>query len=299
MTKTAAASTQTVEIATIIPDGTPAAAALIDFSKFVEASTSQRVRFKLKWGGSAGTDPEVLSAIKAGKLQGAMFAGQIMDQIAPGTRGGEIPFQFGADRQKARGFVAKNSATWSKAAAAAGFHNLGFYEVGFVFLCGKKPVNTVADIKSSKIWLWPGDKLGRSVIEELKGVPVEVPVQDSFKAFSDGRIEFAYAPAIALVALQWYTKASHVVTDPISYATGSILIDKKIWNQIAANDQSLIAKHTEALLKKLNESALIDERESLDALKSMGVKFTSMGPSEAATLSIVSKSVAKKWQSGR
>jgi TRAP-type C4-dicarboxylate transport system substrate-binding protein len=298
-THNAKAAPQTLEIATIIPDGTPAASALKDFSKAVDAQTNHEVRFKFKWGGSAGTDPDILSAITAGKFQGAMFAGQIMDQIAPIMRQGEIPFQFGHNRPKARAFVAKNSGTWNKALEGAGFHNVGFYEVGFVYLCGKKSVSAISDIKAAKIWLWPGDKLGRTVIDELKGLPVEIPVQDSFKAFADGRIEFAYAPAIALVALQWYTKANHVVADPISYATGAFIIDQKIWKALLRTHQETISKESEFLTAKLNEAAQSDENESLEALKSMGAKISPLGTAETAKLNDTSKAVAKKWNLGR
>lgn len=293
------AGTQTIEIATIIPDGTQAAEALREFGKAVDAATNRGVNFKFKWGGSAGTDPEILTGIRSGKFHGAMFAGQIMDQVAPLTRQGEVPFQFGADRQRARAFIAKNAAPWNKSIEKAGFHNLGFYEVGFVYLIGKKPIHAISDIKGSKIWLWPGDKLGRTVIEDLKGNPVEIPVQDSFKAFSEGRIDFAYAPAIALVALQWYTKANHMVADPISYATGSFLIDGVVWRLIPSSHQTAITKEAQSVVKKLNDAAQSDEKESLDALASMGIKTTTLGSSEAGSLHAIAKSIAKKWQTGR
>ncbi len=294
-----ASRTQTIEVATIIPEGTPAAAALKDFAKSVDSDTKQAVNFKFKWGGSAGTDPDVLESIKRNELQGAMFAGQIMDQIAPITREGEIPFQFGSDRQKARAFVVNNSKNWQKSIESSGFHNIGFYEVGFVYLCGKRSVKQISDMKAAKVWLWPGDKLGRIVLEDLKATAIEAPVQDSFKALIDGRMDFAYAPAIAMVALQWYTKANHVITEPISYATGSIIIYQSVWKRISVNNQAIIAKQATTLINKLNEAAQADELESISALKSMGVKFSSLSPSDLDTLNALNKSIAKKWRSHR
>lgn len=296
---TAMAAPVTIDVATIFPDGTGGSAALRSFAKAVTTETKDQVNFKFIWGGSAGSDTDVLSAIKAGKHKGAMFAGQIMDEIAPVMREGEIPFQFGNDRAKARAFVTKQSKLWATTIEKSGFHSLGFYEAGFVYLCSKKPIKSIGDVKSAKIWLWPGDQLGKTVINELSGQPTEVPVQDSYKAFADGRLEMAYAPAIGIVALQWYTKANHVVTDPISYATGTFLVDKKTWDGISVADQAAISKLAKTAIIQINDAAVLDEKESLDAMKSMGVTLTGLPESEKSRLAAVSKSVKDHWKLGK
>jgi TRAP-type C4-dicarboxylate transport system substrate-binding protein len=296
ISNTSIAAPVTIDVPTILPDGTGGSAALRSFAKAVATGTKDQVNFKFIWGGSAGSDTDVLSAIKAGKHKGAMFAGQIMDEIAPIMREGEIPFQFGSDRAKARSFVAKQSTSWATTIEKSGFHSLGFYEAGFVYLCSKKPIKSIGDVKSAKIWLWPGDQLGKAVITQLSGQPTEVPVQDSYKAFADGRLEMAYAPAIGIVALQWYTKANHVVSDPISYATGTFLVDKKTWDGISPADQAVISKLAQTAITHINDAAVVDEKESLDAMKSMGVNLTGLPASEKSRLAAVNKSVKEHWK---
>jgi TRAP-type C4-dicarboxylate transport system substrate-binding protein len=290
------ASPITLEIATILPDGTGGSTALRTMGKSIAAETKGDINLKFLWGGMAGSDADVLSQINAGTIKGAMFAGQIMDGIAPIMREGEIPFQFGNDRSKARAFVAKNSATWAKGIAKSGFHSLGFYEVGFVYLCSKKPVKTLSDLSGAKIWVWPGDVLGRTVINEFKGVPTEIAVQDSYKAFADGRLEMAYGPAIAIIALQWYTKAPQVVIDPISYATGSLLLSDKVWKNISGPNQAIIEKFASEAIVKLNEAAVQDEGESLEALKSLKVAMTKLPDADKSKLATVNKAVRSHWK---
>lgn len=290
------ASPLTIEIATILPDGTGGSNALRAMAKSVAAETKGDVNLKFLWGGVAGSDVDVLSQINAGTIKGAMFAGQIMDEIAPIMREGEIPFQFGSDRSKARAFVAKNATTWANGIAKSGFHSLGFYEVGFVYLCSKKPVKTLSDLSGAKIWVWPGDVLGRTVINELKGVPTEIAVQDSYKAFADGRLEMAYGPAIAIIALQWYTKAPQVVLDPISYATGSLLLSDRIWKNISGPNQAIISKFATEAIAKLNEAAVQDEGESLEALKSLKVAMTKLPDADKSKLVTVNKAVRSRWK---
>lgn len=289
------AAAVTIEIATILPDD-GGSAALRSMAKSIVTETKGDIQFKFLWGGMAGSDVEVLSQIKAGTIKGAMFAGQIMDVISPIMREGEIPFQFGSDRNKARAFVSKNAKAWAAGMTKFGFHSLGFYEVGFVYLCSKKPVKTLSDLSGAKIWVWPGDALGRAVINEFKGVPTEIGVQDSYKAFADGRLEMAYGPAIAIIALQWYTKAPQMVIDPISYATGAFVLSEKTWKNISVPNRAIIEKFAAVAVGQLNSSAIQDENESLMALKSLNVAMTKLPDADKSKLAAVSKAVRSHWK---
>jgi TRAP-type C4-dicarboxylate transport system substrate-binding protein len=290
------ADAKALTVATIIPDGTPGAKVLKEFSKQVETETKGDITFKFKWGGNAGADQEVLSKLKTGELSGAMLAGQIMDRIAPIVRTAEIPFQFAKDRGKAHAYIDSQKSNWERKIVSAGFHPITFYDVGFVYLCGIKSVTSLSDIKGGKVWLWPGDKLGRTVIEHLDANAVEIEVKDSFKALSDGRIEFAYAPAIAVVALQWYSKAKHLVAEPISFAAGSFLLSDASWKSLPPKDQTVIANLAKNLSSKLNDASASDEKEALEAMTAMGVKITSMKSSDSDKLKSISKSIQQKWK---
>ena len=81
----------------------------------------------------------------------------------------------------------------------------------------------------------------------------------------------AYAPAIGIGALQWYTKANHVVTDPISYATGTFIVDKKTWDGISPADQAAISKLAQTAITQINDASVVDEKESLDSNKGRGL----------------------------
>jgi TRAP-type transport system periplasmic protein len=290
------AAPATIEISTILPDDGGSSAALKAMAKSIATETKGDVNFKFLWGGMAGSDLDVLSQIKAGTIKGAMFAGQIMDEVSPIMREGEIPFQFGSDRDKARAFVSKNAKAWAAGMTKFGFHSLGFYEVGFVYLCSKKPVKTLGDLSGAKIWVWPGDALGRTVINEFKAVPTEIAVQDSYKAFADGRLEMAYGPAIAIIALQWYTKAAQMVIDPISYATGAFVLSEKTWKSISVPNQAIIEKFAGVAIGHLNSSAIQDENDSLTALKSLNVAMTKLPDADKSKLAAVNKAVRSHWK---
>ena len=275
---------QVLQIATIIPDGTGAASALKTFGKSVSDETNGEIKLKFQWGGLAGSDKAVLEGLKAGTIQGALFAGQILSELAPAIREIELPFQFGSDQKKGWAFAGSHRAAWEKDLAKSGVHSLGFYEAGLVYLVSRKPFAGLKDIQGANIWSWPSDKISHAVIEELKGKAVDVPVEDSFKALSDGRVDFAYAPAIAVTALQWYTKCAAIMEQPLSYAVGAMVIDEKVWTKMSTAQQGTISKLAAGALSQVNDSSRSDEAEALKLLTTSGMKVVKLNDADIKVL---------------
>lgn len=272
----------TLEIATIIPDGTGAASDLNAFSKRVSEATKGEIRFKFQWGGLAGDDSTVLAAIKSGKLAGALLAGQILSEVAPGMRETEKLFQFGDDTKKAWAFVEKNQKTWNKQLTKNSLYPLGTYEAGFVYLVSRKPFANLNDIKGMNIWSWPKDTVSHKSISTLGGKAVDVPVQDTYKALADGRLDMAYAPPIAIVALQWSSKITHLLEQPVAFAVGTFVLAESTWKKIPAASQAIIAQESKTSLAALTVSAQKDNAEALSMLKSPPFKIVRLTDADIA-----------------
>lgn len=258
----------TLEIATIIPDGSGPASDLKALSKRIADKTNGDVKLRFQWGGLAGDDETVLAAVKDGKLAGALLAGQILSKISPGMRETERLFQFGNDTEKAWAFVERNQKSWDAQLAKHGLHPLGTYEAGFVYLVSRKPFESLSDLKSMTVWSWPKDEVSHKSIATLGGKAVDVPVQDTFKALSEGRIDMAYAPPIAIVALQWSSKITHMVEQPIAFAIGTFSMDQSAWKKLPAKTQEVITRESKIAIAAVTDSARKDNLEALAMLKS-------------------------------
>lgn len=257
----------TLEIATVVPDGSGPASDLKAFSKRVADKTNGDIKIRYQWGGLAGDDQTVINAIKEGKLAGALFAGQILSSVAPAMRDTEKLFQFGEDAKKAWSYIEKNQKSWEGQLAKHGLHSLGMYEAGFVYLVSRKPFASLADLKGMNVWSWPKDEVSHKSIAALGGKAVDVPVQDTFKALSDGKIDMAYAPAIAIVALQWSSKITHLLDQPIAYAAGTFVLAENTWKMIPAKSQEVISQEAKIAIADFNKSAAKDNAEALAMLK--------------------------------
>lgn len=271
----------TLDIATIIPDGSGPASDLKALSKRVADKTNGDVKLRFQWGGIAGDDESVLAAVKDGKLGGALLAGQILSSVAPSMRETEKLFQFGDDAKKALNFVEKNQKAWNAQLTKHGLHPLGTYEAGFVYLVSRKPFETLTDLKSMNIWSWPNDEVSHKSIAALGGKAVDVPVQDTFKALADGKLDMAYAPPIAIVALQWSSKITHMVEQPIAFAVGTFSIGETVWKKLPAKTQDVVAQESKVAITAVTESSHKDNQEALAMLKS-SIKLVRLKDSDIA-----------------
>lgn len=262
----------TLEIATIIPDGSGPASDLKALSKRLAEKSQGDLRLRFQWGGLAGDDQTVVSNIKSGALAGALLAGQILSSLAPGMRDTEKLFQFGDDAKKAWAFVDKNKKTWDAQLAKSGLHSFGVYEAGFVYLVSRKPFENLSDLKSMNIWSWPKDDVSHKSISALGGKAVDIPVQETFKALTDSRIDVAYAPPIAIVALQWSSKITHLLEQPIAFAVGTVSISETAWNKLPPKLQAILTDETRAALSDITASTRKDNDEALAMMKSSGIK---------------------------
>ncbi len=157
------AATQ-VKIAALIPEGTSWGNSIKQFAKEVETATKGEVTVKVYYGGVAGDEPDVLRKIRIGQLHGGIFTGKTLAEIYPDVRVMEIPFSFYDDQKKAGKVMANLTPKFNAGLKQKGFVNLGFYELGLVYLVSTKKVTNLNEMKGIKIWSWEGDELSRAMI---------------------------------------------------------------------------------------------------------------------------------------
>src|SRR5690606_20117387 len=123
----------------------------------------------------------------------------------------ELPFTFGDNRTKALDTLVKMTPFFDKQFDAAGFQNLGFFELGMIYFVSQVKTNKLDELGGVKIWSWEGDKLVEAMIKELNLVSVPLPLPDVLSSLSTGIVQAAYAPPMGMLALQWNTKIKYIV----------------------------------------------------------------------------------------
>jgi TRAP-type C4-dicarboxylate transport system substrate-binding protein len=274
------ANALTLKIGLLAPEGTNWSKNLKKMAKEIKSKTNKKVKIKFYFGGSQGDEHDVLRKIRVGQLHGGIFTGKTLGDINGDVRVIELPFTFNDNRQKAWQTVEKMTPFFNSKFAKSEFTNLGFIEIGMVYFVSQKETQSLKSLSGVKIWSWEGDKLVSEMINTMDLVSVPLPLPDVLSSLSTGIIEAAYAPPLGIVSLQWNTKIKYLVDFPISFSIGAFLIENKKWNKISKAHQKIIKELGEKYIKKVNVSNNDDNKESLKAMKSLGVKFINFPESD-------------------
>lgn len=264
-----------IKLAALVPEGTTWGLSLKRFAKEVEAMTNNEVTFKVYYGGVAGDEPDVLRKIRIGQFHGGIFTGKTLGDISGDVRSMEIPFTFYNDQKKASDTLKKMTPRFDASLKSKGFVNLGFYEVGMVYLVSTKKVTNLNELKGVKIWSWEGDELVKAMIESLELVSVPLALPDVLSSLSTGIINTAYAPPLGILALQWHSKVKYLVDFPTAFSIGALLVSNKIWSTIKPDHQKKIMELSQKYVAEANSKSIGENEAAREQLKKSGVEFVS------------------------
>lgn len=289
-----AMAAQQIKLAALVPEGTTWGNSLKKFSKEVETATKGEVTFKVYYGGVSGDEPDVLRKVRIGQLQGGIFTGKTLGDIHGDVRAMEIPFTFFGDHKKASQTLKNLSPKFSEALKSKGFVNLGFYEVGQVYVVSTKKVSSLSELQGIKVWSWEGDPLVGAMLESLKLVSVPLALPDVLSSLSTGIINAAYAPPLGIIALQWHTKIKYLVDFPTAFSIGALLVSDKVWAKIKPQDQATIMSIANKYVNEANEKSVVESETAKAQLKKSGVEFVSFPEADYKKAASLRSEVLKK-----
>lgn len=294
MTASAAFGARQIKLAVLIPEGTTWGNSLKKLSKEVEAATNNEVAFKIYYGGVSGDEPDVIRKIRIGQLHGGIFTGKTLGDIHGDVRAMEIPFTFFKNQAKASAALAKLTPQFNQNLKSKGFINLGFYEIGQVYVVSTKKISNLEDMKGLKIWSWEGDPLVEAMLESLNLVSVPLAIPDVLSSLSTGIINAAYAPPLAILALQWHTKIKYLVDFPTANSIGALLVSEKIWSTLKPAYQQKIQEISKKIIAEANLKNAAENEVARAQLKKIGIEFVSFPEEDykkaaAARTTVISK----------
>ncbi|MCO4753126.1 MAG: TRAP transporter substrate-binding protein DctP [Bacteriovoracaceae bacterium] len=288
------ANAAVLKIAALAPDGTNWAKTLKEFAKEVKSSTNGEVKVKIYYGGVAGDEPDVLRKIRVGQMHGGVFTGKTLGDIASDVRVVELPFNFLHEREKGMKALKGMASYFNQTIEKNGFVNLGFYEIGQVYVVSSKKVTSIPEMQGIKIWSWEGDKVVEAMISSLQLVSVPLALPDVLSSLSTNIIDAAYAPPLGILALQWQSQVKYLIDFPTAYSIGALLVSEKAFNKIPKQHQGKVKEIAKKYVDQANKFAVADNEEGLKILKKQGVEFIKFSEKDIARAEEIRSKVVKK-----
>ena len=266
----ASAQTVAIKFATLAPEGSTWMKVLTELSRDLEKETGGKLKFKFYASGVSGDEKDVVKKIRIGQLQGAGFTGVGLGDVAPETRLLDAPWLFRSRAELA--FVReKYSKELTAAIEKGGFVLLGWTDLGSVYVFSKNPIASPEDMKKEKMWVWEGDPIAQAAYKALGVNPLPLSIVDVMQSLQTGMVNGVYGPPLGIVALQWHSKLKHIYPVPIAQSTGAVLVSKKFFDALPADQGKILTELSQKHLKRLNELASAENDEALVALKKQGL----------------------------
>jgi TRAP-type transport system periplasmic protein len=248
----ARAENMELRLATLAPSGSPWMEVLDKASGEIKDKTSGRVTIKYFAGGQQGDEKDFVRKIKLGQLDGAAVTSIGLAMIDESIRVLELPMMF--ETAEEMDYVAdKMWPHFTEKFEKKGFKLNDRGEVGWVYFLSKNKVESLADLKGQKLWMWGDDQLVGAMFKKLalNGVPLGVPEVDA--GLTSGKINACYGSPIAAVALQWYSKVKFMTSMPMSFAIGATVVSLDAMKKLSKEDAKAVEDIGKASAKKLRK----------------------------------------------
>ena len=284
----------TIKFATLAPEGSTWMKVLRQLDDEVRAQTENRVGFKFYPGGVQGDEMDVLRKVRNGQLHAGGFTGFGLGAVASEFRAIEVPFMF-RNLEEVDYVRDRFDEHYKKVFEEKGYLLLGWADVGFIYLYSNQPIQSVEQLRAGKVWTWSGDKLAELFFKAFQVTPIPLALPDVLTSLQMGLVNAVYAPPLACIALQWFTRVKYMTDIPITYGFGAMIVSTKAVKGVSPEDmeilKTLAAKHSRRLIDKTR----VKNVEAIEEIRREGVDVLSVTPEVYQQFFTVGKSA---WRDG-
>jgi TRAP-type C4-dicarboxylate transport system substrate-binding protein len=269
----------TLKIATVIPDGTDWMKTMREGIAEINERTEGRVEIKIYGGGVQGNDAQIRRKMRVGQLHGGVF-----------TSGGLRAFQEDAEIYGLpRLFHSYDEITYVRERMddeiyrrleEAGFITFGYAGGGFAHLVSNSPVRTQEDLRGIKLWIPEGDRVAQLTTEAMRVSPASLPITDVLTGLQTGLIDTVMGPPVGVIVMQWHTAMSYITDLKLAYIYAGLLIDRRAWSKIAAEDQAVMRDVMERIYREFDAQGIADDEAAMAALLDQGLELVPLDDAE-------------------
>ncbi len=266
-----AKTTYEIKFGTLAPEGSNWIKVFRGMDRDLKKATGGEVGFKIYPGGIQGDEPEMLRKMYIGQLQSAGFTGNGLGEILPEIRVLEMPFIY-ENKAEIDHITETFYDRFDQRFREQGFVLLGWTEVGYVYFFSKDPIRTPADMQGMKIWTWESDPLARALFDELGLNPIPLPVTEVLTSLQTGMVDAVYCAPYAALGLQWFTRVNYMTAQPITNATGAVLMTVEKFEEIPEEYRADMLATFRKGLRELTSLTREDNRNAIEEMKRKGIE---------------------------
>lgn len=283
-----AAQQYTIKFATLAPEGSTWIKVMRELDSTLRAESGGRLGFRLYPGGVAGDEKDVIRKIRLGQYGGGGFTGVGVGEVAKKVRILDAPLFF-KSYDEVEYIQRKYEKDFEQAFEDGGFVLLGWAEVGFIYVFSSKLVRSFGDLRALKPWMWEGDPIAQSAYQAIGVYPVQLSATDVMTSLQTGMVDAVYASPYTLIALQWFTRVTYAMTQPLADALGAAIISKKIYDSLPDDLKGLLVTTSRKYISRLTAASRQDNAKAIGTLKARGINFVAAPPEIASEFETIGR----------
>jgi tripartite ATP-independent transporter DctP family solute receptor len=291
----AQAQDKTIKFATQNPKGHPIVVGMEKFKELVEAKSGGKIKVNLFPGGALGSDQANVAALQGGTLEMvSMNSGILANQVKEFAIF-DFPFMFGGETEADAVLDGAFGHKMHAMLADKGLIGLTYFELGFRQITNsKRPITKVEDLEGLKLRVIP-NPINVDWVKALGANPTPLPFPEVYSAMEQRAIDGQENPETVIAANKFYEVQKHIVISNHQYNPQSILISKKFWDGMSADQQKVVSQAAVEAAKFQRTQTRGAVATAMDLLKKNGMQVTTFSPTELAKLRDKLRPVTAKY----
>lgn len=268
-----------IRIATLAPRSSDLVRGFVRIDRGLRDATNNQWGLTLYPSGVAGDEKDIIRKMRVGQMDGTVVTSvglsQILTELAVLTAPGAIEDYAQVERvQKAF------NQEWESKLAQNGFKLTGWGEIGLIRYFSQAPLYSPNDLKKQRPWVWPESHTMKAMWHAIgvTGVPLGVP--EVYGALQTGMINAVTSTALAVIALQWFPKLTHVTQRSHGPLVGGMVFSNEKWNAVPEDIKKQLNEQIKKHYQGDNKNIREDDKKAYNNLIKRGyvsVAYTAQG----------------------
>ena len=153
----------------------------------------------------------------------------------------------------------------------AGYKLMGWGDAGTGRIFANRAIIGPNDMRQTRMWSWRDDPLWQAVLTAANVTGVELGLPEVYPALQTNRIDAFPGTAIAAVAFQWHTKATHVTGGSHDIVIGATVLKKDKFDALPADLKTALVETSAQAHQSLARTIRRDDDRALATILQRGV----------------------------
>ncbi len=300
-TVTLAAQGVTIKLGTQAPTNSMWHKALTEMGSAWSKATDKRVTLTVYPDGRAGDEATTIRKMRPAvdSLQAGLLTIGGLAEIDDAFNALGMPFFFETDEEELA-VQKKLEPRLEQVLQAKGFHLVSWGTGGWIQLFSKKPLRTLADVKSAKLYASKTDDRMVQWYTRNGFNPVPLLIADIAPQLKlpTGMIDTAPNTAYLALTTQIFGDAKYMLDLHIAPLVGAMIVSNATWTKISPADQKAVTDAARAMETRIRTEAPKQDTDSIAAMTAKGLQVIKLDPKAAAEFRAAATDLIKTMRGG-